>query len=413
MLRIPDTVQGRLGRCPKCQNVVTIRDGKDSAAGNERQSFTERPSDGVGRRRDDPEPGARRGRPREDNLDEVVEEYVEDDVVREEYVEDEQPRSRRQKSKPPQDDSDEVVEEYVEDEEPRPKRRKKKRKQRRLQSIPGQEEEREIPAWVWLVGGGAGIVLTYVALIMIVMMAPAEGYLRFCAMRLIISLPISTVIFFGALIAASMIVGAVEIGEIHVAVCKSFGLILAVSIVGLIPFIGRYLTPLVWIPGLMLLFRLDFWETCMVMVFNWIPNFLLNLALGIIFLQAALHGGGGIGIDRDQPPTKTKPADDGHIWDEDDVKDLGGIVEYDRNNPNVVVSISFREVPIGDAEMAHMKDFPRLMRLTLARTQVTDAGLKHLAACKQLIWLDVSDTFVTPAGTRELQKALPNLRIFP
>src|SRR6516164_6565404 len=95
MLRIPDTVQGRLGRCPKCQNVVTIRDGKDSAAANARQGITERPSDDVGR---------------------------------EEYVEDEQPRSRRQKSKPPQDDSDEVVEEYVEDEEPRPKRRKKKRK---------------------------------------------------------------------------------------------------------------------------------------------------------------------------------------------------------------------------------------------------------------------------------------------
>jgi hypothetical protein len=223
------------------------------------------------------------------------------------------------------------------------------------------------------------------------------------------------VIFFGALIAASMIVGAVEIGEIHVAICKSFGLILAVSIVSLIPFIGNYLTPLVWIPGLMLLFRTDFWETCMVMFFNWVPNFLLRLALMVMVASWVLHGGGGIGIDRDQPPTKTKPADDGHIWDEDDVLEFGGRVEYDRNNPDahIVVGIVFRDVPIGDAEMAHMKDFPRLMRLTLARTQVTDAGLKHLAACKQLIWLDVSDTFVTPAGTKELQKALPNLRIFP
>src|SRR5262249_23714798 len=159
-----------------------------------------------------------------------------------------------------------------------------------------------------------------------------------------------------ALIAASMIVGAVEIGEIHVAICKSFGLILAVSIVSLIPFIGTYLTPLVWIPGLMLLFRLDFWETCMVMFFNWVPNFLLRLALMVMVASWVLHGGGGGGFDRDQPPTKTKPADDGHIWDEDDVRDLGGIVEYDRNNPDahIVVGIVFREVPIGDAEMAHM-----------------------------------------------------------
>jgi hypothetical protein len=158
--------------------VVTIRDGKDSAAANARQSITERPSGGVGRRRDDSESGARRGRPREDDLDEVVEEYVEEDVVREEYVEDEEPRSKRQKRKPPRDDSDEVVEEYVEEEEPRPKRRRKKRKQRRLQSIPGQEEEREIPAWVWWVGGSAGFALTYVVLFMIAMLTPAESYLK-------------------------------------------------------------------------------------------------------------------------------------------------------------------------------------------------------------------------------------------
>jgi hypothetical protein len=232
---------------------------------------------------------------------------------------------------------------------------------------------------------------------------------------LIVSLPISTVIFFVALIAASMIVGAVEIGEIHVAIFKSFALILPVSLVTLIPFIGPYLTPLIWIPGLMLLFRLDFWETCMVMFFNWVPNYLLRIALMFMLLSGALHGGGGGGFDRDQPPTKSRPADDGHIWDEDDVKDLGGTVEYDRNNrdEHIVISISFRDTFIGDAEMAHMKDFPRLMRLTLARTQVTDAGLKHLAECKQLRFLDVSDTLVTVAGTNELKKALPDLRIFP
>jgi hypothetical protein len=382
--------------------VVTIRDGKDKAADNARDGITERPKSRIGRRRDEKDEvdsQARRKRPRpEDDQDEVVEEYVEEDVVTEEYVEE-----------------DEVVDEYVEEEE-RPKRSKRKRKRKKLYARSVGEEERETPAWVWWVGGLAGIVLTFAILIVIALKAPADSDLKLDAVILIITLPISTVIFFGALIAASLLVGAVEIGEIHIAICKSFGLILAVSLVSLIPFVGDYLTPLVWIPGLMLLFRLDFWETCMVMFFNWVPNFLLRLALMAVTIHWILHGGGpGGGFDRDQPPTKSKRIQEDHIWDEDDIEELGGTVEYDRNakDPRIVISISFKGVPVGDAEMTHMKDFPHLRRLTLAKTQVTDAGLKPLAECKELIWLDVSDTGVTAAATNELKKSLPNLRIFP
>ena len=365
-----------------------------------------------------------------DDLDEVVEEYVEEeepranrpkrkrmdedsDEVVEEYVEEKEPRAKRLNWKQADNDLDEVVEEYVEEEEPRQKRSKKKRMRKYRHPVASAEEESETPAWLWWAGGGAGIALTFVILIVIALVAPAESKLKSTAVILIVSLPISTVIFFVALILASMIVGAVEIGEIHVAIFKSFALILPVSLVSLIPFVGPYLTPLVWIPGLMLLFRLDFWETCMVMFFNWLPNYLLRLALMAIVISGAMHGGSG--IERDQPPTKSRPADDGHVWDEDDVMDLGGWIEYDRSNPAapIIVGIVFRDAAIGDAELVHMKDFPHLMRLTLANTQVTDAGLKHLAACKQLISLDVSDTAVTAAGLNELRKALPNLRIFP
>ena len=186
------------------------------------------------------------------------------------------------------------------------------------------------------------------------------------------------------------------------------------SLVSLIPYIGRYLTPLVWIPGLMLLFRLDFWETCMVMFFNWIPNFLLRLALMAMLVSGAMHGGGAGDKDRDQSPTKSKPAGESNIWDEDDVQERGGWVEYDPNSPDlpIVVGISFRDTQIGDADLAHVKDFPRLIRLDLANTQVTDAGLKHLAACRQLQGLDLRGTRVTAAGMNALRKALPNLRIY-
>jgi hypothetical protein len=364
---------------------VPIRDEEDGTADDARERITEQRESGSGRRRDE--------------SDEA------DPQVR---------RGRRRKEEPPEDSEEVVVEEYVEEDEPRVKRPKRKRKKKRFHPVPDGEEERETPAWVWWVGGAAGIALTFLTLIVIAMIAPAESDLQTYAVILIVTLPISTVIFFVAMILASVLVGAVEIGEIHVAVVKSFGLILAVSLVSLIPYIGRYLTPLVWIPGLMLLFRLDFWETCMVMFFNWVPNFLLRLLLMAMLASWTLHGGGGGGMNRDESPTRSKPAGASDIWDEGDVDDRGGWVQFDPNSPDqlIVVGISFRDTQIGDADLAHMKDFPRLIRLDLANTQVTDVGLKHLAACKQLQELGLSGTRVTAAGTNELRKALPNLRIF-
>src|SRR5207245_2960821 len=101
------------------------------------------------------------------------------------------------------------------------------------------------------------------------------------------------------------------------------------------------------------------------------------------------------------------------LWDEEDVHELGGVVEFDPTirDELVVIGISFRGLPISDGDLAHMKDFPRLMQLDLADTRISDAGLKHLAACKQLQTLNITRTRVTAAGTAALRKALPRLRI--
>jgi hypothetical protein len=248
----------------------------------------------------------------------------------------------------------------------------------------------------------------------VAVLAPADSWLKFDAIVLIVMLPVGTVVFFAAMILANLIVGAVEIGEIHVAIVKSFGLVLAVNLISLVPYVGVYvLTPLVWISGLMLLFRLDMWETFMVMFFNWVLNFLIRLALFVMIASWLLHGGGGGGTGTDKSPSRSSTNEEGEVWDEHDVQERGGSVEFDPANREdlVVIAISFRGLPIGDAEVAHMKDFPRLRRLDLANTQVTDAGLKHLAACKQLLTLDLTGTRVTAAGTNELLKALPRLRI--
>src|SRR5262249_15843629 len=61
--------------------------------------------------------------------------------------------------------------------------------------------------------------------------------------------------------------------------------------------VGVYvLAPIVWISGLVLLFRLDMWETFMVMFFNWVLNYLIRLLLFAMFASWLLHGGPSGGI---------------------------------------------------------------------------------------------------------------------
>jgi hypothetical protein len=314
----------------------------------------------------------------------------------------------------PLDCPDEEIVELDEVEEPPPEpRKKKRRKKKRLAPLPDSDEEREVPAWVWWTGGGSGIALTFLTLLILIVVTGPESKLKFYAAYLLVMLPVSTVIFFAAMILASVTLGAVEIGEILVAIVKSFGLLLIVNLVNLIPFVGRYLTALVWIPGLMMLFRLDFWETCMVMLFNWVLNFLINLFLMAALASWIMHGGTGKNSSPDYSPNKSNAAGQGDVWDEDNVFELGGTVAYDPTNRDepVVVGISFRGLPITDSDLADMKDFPSLTRLDLASTRISDAGLRHLAACKSLQMCILTGTRVTPAGKEELQKALPRLQI--
>jgi hypothetical protein len=123
-------------------------------------------------------------------------------------------------------------------------------------------------------------------------------------------------------------------------------------------------------------------------------------------------GGGGSGDRFDDGPLAREPGQHA-VWDEGDIMDRGGTVEYDARNPmgGAVVVISLRDTPISDADLAHMKDFPSLIRLDLTGTAITDAGLAQLKSCKGLQTLFVTRTRVTAAGLKDLQKALPRLRI--
>jgi hypothetical protein len=214
-------------------------------------------------------------------------------------------------------------------------------------------------------------------------------------------MPISTVIFFVAMYLSSVLVGAMEIGEIHVAIVKSFIILFAVNLVSLAPF-GGFISLVVWLVGLMTLFRLDLWEARMLLFINWVLNFGLRFFVFAAFVGYMTHGGG--------MPHIHHGGSGG--WTDDDIEALGGTVEYSPSSRRPeVTAISFRAAPIKDADLAHMKDFPLLIRLDLSNTPITDRGLAHLKACRGLQRLTLTNTQVTDAGVQELQQALPQLKI--
>jgi hypothetical protein len=259
---------------------------------------------------------------------------------------------------------------------------------------------------------------------------------RMCAIFMLFAIPFNTVLFFVAMYLSSIWFGAMEIGELHVAVIKAFILMVFISAINLTsfltPFGGMFALP-VLVLGIFVVFRLDPWEAHMLIFMNWLLNYALSFGLKVV-LMGAMMGGMGHGkdrFDRDdrEPPDlnwrqgddRGGPVDMGggggppapEIWDEEDVKKRGGGVQFDPANPDdeVVIAISFRGGRVADADLVHMKDFPRLRRLDLTETAITDAGLLQLQACMGLRELTLTGTQVTDAGVQQLQTALPRLKI--
>lgn len=78
-----------------------------------------------------------------------------------------------------------------------------------------------------------------------------------------------------------------------------------------------------------------------------------------------------------------------------------------------VQGISIASSSVTDAGLAHIKGLKDLRELYLFNARVTDAGLADLKGLKNLNRLHLNRTAVTEAGIREIQAALPNLKITP
>jgi Leucine-rich repeat (LRR) protein len=76
-----------------------------------------------------------------------------------------------------------------------------------------------------------------------------------------------------------------------------------------------------------------------------------------------------------------------------------------------IVELYLNDTRITDAGLVHLKGMKQLQRLYLNDTKITDAGLPLLSGLNNLQMLTVGGTKVTEAGIKDLQKALPKLKV--
>jgi hypothetical protein len=67
---------------------------------------------------------------------------------------------------------------------------------------------------------------------------------------------------------------------------------------------------------------------------------------------------------------------------------------------------------VGDAGLVYLKGLEQLRVLSLSGTKISGAGLVNLKGLNQLQRLFLQNTKVTDAGVKDLQKALPDCKIF-
>jgi hypothetical protein len=141
-------------------------------------------------------------------------------------------------------------------------------------------------SWVWWVFGVGGIVVVELVLLGLALSLESDR-LKMYAVYLFLTLPISTGVLIAATYLSSIWFGSLEIGEIQVAAVKAFILVAIVSVVSLIPYGGFLFSLFIWYIGIVMLFRLEVWETRALVGLNW----LLTVGLRVLLMMALASAG--------------------------------------------------------------------------------------------------------------------------
>jgi hypothetical protein len=371
-LNAPDNLAGRKAKCPSCNTIVPIPAAMPVKVAPPAVKERTPP------KRRQPEP--------------------EEQITHLEEVPDEPPQRITRKAKVP--DEAEPVEEVV---AAKPARKPKRKKRRR----PRERAEQTIPTWLlWLISVGGFVLLAGI----IALPAIYKGYgalVLVYSVIIAVMVPISTVILIISMYISSALGGGIDFGEARTTIPKAAGLLLVVNSISLLPF-GRILALPIWWGGLMALFRLDWWETRMLVFVNWCLNFLAQMAVFAV-LMGVMHGVSHLSSITPRLQQAPATAEEKAI---EAIEELGGECSTDdEDDDSPVVSVTLADKPATDAILAQLKSFPKLRSLDLSRTQITDAGLVHLKGLKQLQTLTLTGTKVTNAGVADLQAALPRVRI--
>ena len=92
-----------------------------------------------------------------------------------------------------------------------------------------------------------------------------------------------------------------------------------------------------------------------------------------------------------------------------EVRKAGGqVMELAQNDARLDVAFHLADGKIEDAQLAPLKNLPKLAQLNVRGKEITDAGLVHLKDAKGLVRLHLEKTKVTDAGLEHL-KGLENL----
>ena len=74
--------------------------------------------------------------------------------------------------------------------------------------------------------------------------------------------------------------------------------------------------------------------------------------------------------------------------------------------------LGLNQTNIGDADMKFIGTFTSLKSLYLVGTKITDASIPHLKELTNLQRVDIVGTKISPQGKKDLQAAMPGLKIY-
>jgi len=306
-------------------------------------------------------------------------------------------RAQRLPTRPKAPEPEEADADEPGDEVDRPKKKKKKKKKKRRS-----QPDQSVPEWlVWTGGLFATIAVMGIAAGILVLTGHAWIPI-FLAIRLAIMLPISIVILIISMFISSAIVGGIDFGEVHVVIPKALILLLITNPIYAIPCIGGFLALPIWFIGLMLVFRMEIWETRVLVIVNWV----LNWVAFIFVLSVIINLIGLAKLPRDvKVQLPHRAATQQEAIDLKAIKSLGGSYEpEDEENPDSpIVEISLSGTRATDADLTPVTHFFNLKVLKLEKTQITDGGLAKLKGLAELRILDLSHTKITDAGLEHLK----------